>query len=688
MRAMQIMLLFAVLVLLSGTAASADWPMFGHDPQHTGVADESVEPPLELLWEFNINSSTASSPVVSGGTVYIVAFRLNNSYLYALDAVTGAEKWKWKCEPTSFLFGVPSPAVHNGTVYVYSGDGADWRDGYVGYVYALDAATGAEKWKYRVIIDVLDAVSSPVVHRGTIYLCAADYVYALDATDGTEKWKTKTDGWHIGSSPAVYGSTVYIGIRGEKSYVCALDAATGAEKWRCVAGRVYWYWSSPVVYESTIYICADDCVYALDAITGENEWKYRTGDNISSSPAVCSGTVYVGSQDRYVYALDATTGRVEWKYKTGSPIYSTPVISGETVYIRSTDGNLYALDTTTGKKKGAYRIDRHVYGFAKYSSPAVSENAIYINTDLGYMCALAPHDTSTIATALVAAISQNTTLFVVSIMIFGIVSIFTIAYFIRRNYKSKIEDRTRFFIGIFATLVIWFMCEPNFTIQFGLPDDPSRNLVVCGAIVVLWMWVFVGLKSGYRHVFVGHLLFICSIIWLQWVTVKMFPDLSILFELMDFSMYLWFLILMSFPLTVILVGSYIDETGFIKKVNNYLNYLYKEKVIWGTNTKEHKEKRRESTNHDERKYETHKKSAGSTKDDTRPYYYKVLDVSTDASRDEIKKAYRRLSMLYHPDASTDPDAEKKMKEINKAHDVLSDPDKRARYDNFENAFKG
>ena len=83
-----------------------------------------------------------------------------------------------------------------------------------------------------------------------------------------------------------------------------------------------------------------------------------------------------------------------------------------------------------------------------------------------------------------------------------------------------------------------------------------------------------------------------------------------------------------------------------------------------------------------------KKRAVSVKDDTRPHYYKVLDVSTDASRDEIKKAYRRLSMLYHPDASTDPDAEKKMKEINKAHDVLSDPDKRARYDNFENAFKG
>ena len=43
MRAMRIMLLFTVLVLLLGTAASADWNMFGYDPQHTGVANASME---------------------------------------------------------------------------------------------------------------------------------------------------------------------------------------------------------------------------------------------------------------------------------------------------------------------------------------------------------------------------------------------------------------------------------------------------------------------------------------------------------------------------------------------------------------------------------------------------------------------------------------------------------------------
>lgn len=82
-----------------------------------------------------------------------------------------------------------------------------------------------------------------------------------------------------------------------------------------------------------------------------------------------------------------------------------------------------------------------------------------------------------------------------------------------------------------------------------------------------------------------------------------------------------------------------------------------------------------------------KRDIGRAKDDTRPYYYQLLDVSTDASQNEIKKAYRRLSILYHPDKSSDPDADEKMKKINEAYYVLSDPDKRARYDNSENVFK-
>ena len=70
-------------------------------------------------------------------------------------------------------------------------------------------------------------------------------------------------------------------------------------------------------------------------------------------------------------------------------------------------------------------------------------------------------------------------------------------------------------------------------------------------------------------------------------------------------------------------------------------------------------------------------------------YYEVLGVGKNASDDEIKKAYRKLAIKYHPDKNPgDKEAEAKFKEINEAHDVLSDKQKRARYDQFGHAGVG
>jgi glucose dehydrogenase len=132
----------------SSVAGGEDWPTYLHDTERTAASGETIlstgnAAQLTKLWSFQTGGVIAASATVVGGTVYVGSW---DGYEYALDATTGAQKWKSFlgtttanpiCVPPSS--GVsPGAAVQNGVVYLGGGDS---------YWYALDATSGTVLWR-------------------------------------------------------------------------------------------------------------------------------------------------------------------------------------------------------------------------------------------------------------------------------------------------------------------------------------------------------------------------------------------------------------------------------------------------------------------------------------------------------------------------------------------------------------
>ncbi len=258
------------------------------------------------------------------------------------------------------------------------------------------------KWKFATGNRV---VSSPVIDNKKIYFGSDDgNVYAVDAETGREIWKRSTRG-PVPSTPAVASGIVYLTSYDGNFY--ALNAETGAVKWKfatggerrfeakglhgmqpknqTIADPFDVYLSSPVVADGAVYFgSGDGNLYALDAVTGDLRWKFKTGDVVHASPASVSGIVFVGSWDSYFYAVDAKTGKERWRFHGGEDplihnqvgFQSSPTVIEGTVYTGSRDAQVYALEATTGKEK--WRFDNALSWVN--TSPAVTRGKVFFAT--------------------------------------------------------------------------------------------------------------------------------------------------------------------------------------------------------------------------------------------------------------------------------------------------------------------
>lgn len=121
----------------------------------------------------------------------------------------------------------------------------------------------------------------------------------------------------------------------------------------------------------------------------EPRWKFKTEDEIRTTPTIFRDMVLVGSYDTNMWALKVDDGSLMWKFPTGAGIASSPTVDASTklVYFGSEDSTLYAVDSISGRLSWTYITKGKIR-----SSPRVAHNHVFFGSDDGYIYALAANN--------------------------------------------------------------------------------------------------------------------------------------------------------------------------------------------------------------------------------------------------------------------------------------------------------
>jgi outer membrane protein assembly factor BamB len=205
--------------------------------------------------------------------------------------------------------------------------------------------------------------------------------YGNPVLEPKQLWNYSTPNEPIEVSPVVVNGVVYIGLDDGpfgnwKSYVDAFNATTGAFIWRYEVAEIS---SSPAVADGTVFIGANYSMYALNASTGTPLWIFNSNRSFTD-PTVANGIVYAGSSGGYYgidnrfYALDAASGKQLWNCLLSDETNGAPAVFDNMVIfsVDGEDGAVYALNGATGAKIWSYPT-------SEGGSPSVSNGMLYLS---------------------------------------------------------------------------------------------------------------------------------------------------------------------------------------------------------------------------------------------------------------------------------------------------------------------
>ena len=352
------------------------WPMFGHDPQHTGQSQYTGPHTNNVKWTFDLEeSNTSLLPMIGpNGVIYIGT---HSGVLLSINS-NGTLSWTHNVGGS-----ITSTAISNDTIYV-SGNTK---------LTALNMS-GSSKWSYLLSGSERLQTSPCISPEGTVYITSNDFdtsqgkLYAFD-TNGDLKWSFLLPSSQY-TSPAIgIDGTIYV-TNGHSLYAIDVDSSL---KWEYNNTAGYFRYAPSIdPNKSVIYATANDGLYAINP-DGTLKWKFDFF-TFSSSPAIGeNGTVYINDYVHILVAISAD-GNLKWKYTTlptlgGSGSESkTPVIDSDGViytiggyvqganeydkfYAINSDGALqwvYCHEDYTTRSLTAIGADSTIYGVASGSS--------------------------------------------------------------------------------------------------------------------------------------------------------------------------------------------------------------------------------------------------------------------------------------------------------------------------------
>ncbi|MFC2115394.1 PQQ-binding-like beta-propeller repeat protein [Bacteroidota bacterium] len=229
-----------------------------------------------------------------------------------------------------------------------------------------------EKDGNRILIDQIAGgayyQSKPTAAEGMVFFgTPSRFVYAVDAETGEEKWKFEM-GASISGAPTWDNGRIYVGQQGGEEEFYCINARTGKEVWNQKTG---WVWGSANVSDGMVYVPGiDGYVMGLDAETGAIVWRHRFHKSVCSEPAVEGDMVIFGSWDNYLIAFDKKTGEVIWQYQPGGTDSGVAIFKDGRIYLKNR-----CLDAKTGKLIWEFHDGDNVFN----TTPACHDGRVYLS---------------------------------------------------------------------------------------------------------------------------------------------------------------------------------------------------------------------------------------------------------------------------------------------------------------------